>query len=552
MTANSTQSRPVRGLFRLPLPAGISPRVFAVGLIVASVVLSLFYTWAGCPLDLAPDEAHYWDWSRNLDWSYYSKGPLVAWVIRGSCELLGGLSVTLTGDLAAAVRTPALLFHAAFLAGWYILAAGVFRSPKLGLAIVVCAVTLPLVRAGAVLMTIDPPFLACWCWAIVCVWKALESGRVGWWVGAGVCTALGILAKYTMALFPAAVVGYLLFHRRSEFRGLGVWLLLAGAVVGWIPVVVWNAQHDWVSFRHVFGQVGAGGSSRGLRWDGVAGFAVGQLGMMMGFWLVAFLAAAWRFRPTREADCGVRLLWWVSVPVWCLFAAASLVKPGQPNWPAPAYVGGFVLAVAWTREALAGTRPRLVAWCVGLAVAGGLVVAVALHFPGLVRPVFAKLAGPPREGKPYPARQFDLTARLSGWKELAAEVDSLRDRVKAETGTEPVLVGSHWTVPGVLGLYCEGHPQAFTIGLVNGSDRHSQYDLWRPNPVDDAQVFRGRTFVIVGDITHEVRAAFERVEPRIAVVSSKYGVPIAGWSVWVCHGFRGFDRITPHPTAGRY
>src|SRR5439155_4164598 len=138
------------------------------------------------------DEAHYWDWSRHLDWSYYSKGPLVAWLIRGSCELFGSLSIALTGDLAAAVRFPALLCHAAFLAGWYVLAAGVFRSPRLGLAVVALAAATPLVRASAVVMTMDPPFLACWCWGLVCVWKELgpvnrdsqtstPNRRLGWW-----------------------------------------------------------------------------------------------------------------------------------------------------------------------------------------------------------------------------------------------------------------------------------------------------------------------------------------------------------------------------------
>ncbi|HSQ56043.1 MAG TPA: glycosyltransferase family 39 protein, partial [Gemmata sp.] len=139
-------------------------------LIALSVAFSILYVWRSCPLDLAPDEAHYWDWSLRLDWSYYSKGPLVAWLIRGSCELLGPLSVSQTGDLAAAIRFPAILFHVALLAGWYILAAGIFRAPRLGLAVVACALALPLVRAGAVLMTIDPPFLACWCWGLVCMW----------------------------------------------------------------------------------------------------------------------------------------------------------------------------------------------------------------------------------------------------------------------------------------------------------------------------------------------------------------------------------------------
>src|SRR6516162_4147232 len=63
--------------------------ILAAGLILGSAALHLAYLAHDCPLDLAPDEAHYWDWSRHLDWSYYSKGPLVAYLIRIGVETAG-------------------------------------------------------------------------------------------------------------------------------------------------------------------------------------------------------------------------------------------------------------------------------------------------------------------------------------------------------------------------------------------------------------------------------------------------------------------------------
>jgi len=538
----------------LPVPRrDAAPRTWnastwATLLILASAIASFVYVGWLTPLTLSPDEAHYWDWSRNLDWSYYSKGPLIAWLIRASCELFGPLSIALTGDLALAVRFPAVLCHVGILAGWYVLAAGVFRSPWLGLAVVGCAATLPLVRAGAVLMTIDPPFMVCWCWSLVCVWRAVDTGRVRWWAGAAAFTAVGILAKYTMALFPAAVVGFLLFHRRREFRKPGIWLLLLGAVAGWIPVLAWNAEHDWVSFRHVFGQVGVGGEKAG----GIFHFVGGQFGMMFGFWLVAFLAGGLRFRPNREADSGIRLLWWVSMPVWLLFAAASFVKSGQPNWPAPAYLGGFILAVAWVQEQLAGPRSRLVMWSLAISTCAGFAAITGVHFPTLMRPILMSVAKQPTEAEPFPIRNLDVTARIAGWKELAGEVDSVRKRVRAETGREPIVAGTHWTVPGVLGFYCADHPGVYSIGAANRSDRKSQYDVWRPNPVADAQGFRGQSFVIVGDIGVDVANSFERIESPLRVVHTSNGIPVSGWAIWVGHGFRGFGRVLPPPTGSHY
>lgn len=524
------------------LPAAV------VFLILGSSLFSLLYIWFACPFDLSPDEAHYWDWSRRLDWSYYSKGPLVAWLIRTSCELLGPLSLNLTGELTAAVRTPAVLCHAVLLAGWYVLAVSVFRSPQLGLWVLACAAILPVVRAGAVFMTIDPPFLAAWCWALVCVVKGVERGQWQWWAGAAACTAAGVLAKYTMVLLPAAVLTYLAVHRREEFRRPGVWLLLAGAVAGSLPIVIWNARHEWVSLWHVWGQVG-GSAKPSWRWLGPLAFVGGQFGMLFAGWLVVAGAAAVRFRPDRHPDPGVRLLWWASVPVWGLFLLASFVKPGQANWPAPAYVGGFVLAVAWLRNTLA--RSRSVRLGFALTVAGGLIATGWGHFPDLVRPVLARLAGPPTPEHPLPVRKLDPTARLSGWQELAAVVDQVRGRVRDQTGQEPVVVGTHWTFPGTLRFHCQGHPDTYSIGVANGSDRFSQYDLWRPNPLRDAQDFLGRSFVIVGDIGEDVARAFERIELPRRFFHVSNGVPIAGWAIWVGHGFRGFDTV-PLRTAGRY
>src|SRR4051812_26093343 len=89
--------------------SAVGYRVAAYALVVAFGVANLVYLFAFCPYDLAPDEAHYWDWSRKLDWSYYSKGPLVAWLIRAGVELFGDLAVQLTGTVMPAVRLPAVV-----------------------------------------------------------------------------------------------------------------------------------------------------------------------------------------------------------------------------------------------------------------------------------------------------------------------------------------------------------------------------------------------------------------------------------------------------------
>src|SRR5881296_903529 len=100
-------------------------------------------------LDLAPDEAHYWDWSRRLDWSYYSKGPLVAYLIRVGCALAGAWSRALTSTDMLAVRLPAVVCGSLLLVSLYVLTVQVYGKERLAAAVVILALTLPVVAAGS-------------------------------------------------------------------------------------------------------------------------------------------------------------------------------------------------------------------------------------------------------------------------------------------------------------------------------------------------------------------------------------------------------------------
>ncbi len=508
------------------IPATVSWHTRTVALIAAVSLFNLVYVAALCPHDLSPDEAHYWDWSRHLDWCYYSKGPFVAWLIRGSCELFG--------TTAFAVRLPAVACGGLLLVGLWRLALNTFRSQQLGCQIVLFALTLPPVSTASVLITIDPPFLACWAWAAV----AVQNKR---WLAAGLLVAVGTLAKYTMLLFPACIG--LLMLARPEWRTRRFLPFLGVSLLGLVPLIVWNARHDWIGVRHLLGHADNGG--RAAAWYSPLAFVGGQVGLLLGVWFAAWVAAAWKWRPTalvnpdREGGggSGIALLWWLSVPVFGVFLLASVRTSGQPNWPAAAWVSGFVLAVGWMSRKPTHGR----AWALTLLL--GLALSILLRWPVLARPALSAILPTPSESNPTPVRKLDPTARLAGWKTLASAVDRVRLEEKRRTGEDPVIATMAWTVCGELGFYCDGHPTVYSFGAAVG-DRASQYDLWRPNPVADAQAFAGKTFVYVGD---ELPAGvFDRVELVERVTHAESGVPLATWKVWVCTGYRGFARPEPN------
>jgi hypothetical protein len=169
-------------------------------------------------------------------------------------------------------------------------------------------------------------------------------------------------------------------------------------------------------------------------------------------------------------------------------------------------------------------------------VAGILLTAFA-HYSDRTYPLLALLTGPPTDQKPYPLRDLDPTCRLRGWQFLAAEVDRIRAETTDPEG-EPIIAACSWTIPGELGVYCNGQPRVYSIGPIVG-ERHSQYDLW-PNPVNDPQLFQGRTFIIVGGLKDEMYKAFDSVGPTRKVTYLERGQPITTWHVTVGRGFRSF------------
>jgi hypothetical protein len=136
-------------------------------------------------------------------------------------------------------------------------------------------------------------------------------------------------------------------------------------------------------------------------------------------------------------------------------------------------------------------------------------------------------------------RRLDPSCRLRGWQTLATAVDREIDQLRRQ-GIEPIVACGDWAHPAELAFYCHTQPAVYSVGVALGC-RHSQYDLWRPNPVTDPEPFLGRTFLFVGIPSPLPRlSAFDEIGPTMEVHYEEAGVPVACWQLTVCRGFRGF------------
>lgn len=227
--------------------------MLALGLLALRLA---YLAWA-CPYTLAEDEAHYWDWSRNPDWSYYSKGPGVAWLIAAMTRALG--------ESELGVRAGAALFGSIATIGVAGTAHASFGLRRATVASAILFNLIPFYQVSSLLMTIDMPYVACWALASWCAVEAILRRRGAAWAALGACVAAGFLFKYTMVLIVPGIIFAALIARKSRPRdvrkGAGGWIALGVliALAGLVPVGVWNAERDWPTVRHLLGHLGVSG-----------------------------------------------------------------------------------------------------------------------------------------------------------------------------------------------------------------------------------------------------------------------------------------------------
>lgn len=345
---------------------------------------------------LAPDEAYYWVWSHALAPGYVDHPGMVALWIRIGTAFAGenAFGIRLLGPISGAIGS-VLLWDAVerLVPGRN---AGAWAAALLNATL--------LFGVGTVIMTPDTPLLFFWTAALWALARIGTDRALGWWVLAGVFAGLAMASKYTAVFLWTGVALWLVWvpMLRVHWRRPGPWIgALAGALV-FLPVVLWNAEHDWAGFLRQGGRVADWQPSRALTFLGE--LVGGQFGLATP--LIAVLFAAGIVAATRLAwgrrDPAASLLAAVTLPPVAVFLQHALGDRVQGNWPAILYPAMAIAATLcadpfWSRL----RRPAL---------ALGLAVTLLAY---LQATTFAL---------PIPPRRDPIALQLAGWSTLATEV----------------------------------------------------------------------------------------------------------------------------------
>lgn len=289
------------------------------------------------PAGLHGDEAQYWAWAQDPAFGYYSKPPLIAWIIWTTTALFG--------DAEWAVRIASPFLHTITAVLTYLTAARLY-GPKTGFYASALFILMPGVALSATLISTDAALLV-FVALFIHAWVRLRGGAGwGWALVLGAAFGFGMLTKYAMIYVVPAFVLAPMFDRSTRQSVLGLKGLLAAVVGGLIllPNLLWNARHEFATLVHTSDNANL---SEGVQLNPseLAEFLGGQLGVFGPLTFILLLIAFWETRKSRQDfDIWLALLALTPLLIICFQA---LISRANANWAVAAYASAPILLSAW-------------------------------------------------------------------------------------------------------------------------------------------------------------------------------------------------------------
>ena len=341
------------------------------------IIGTLLLRWAlmfASPLNLHGDEAQYWAWSRDLEWGYFSKPPLIAWII--------AMFTSVFGQAEWAIRLPSALLHS--LTCWviFVTVRKAFDA-RTGFWAACFYLFMPGVWLSSTIISTDVPLLLCWALALN-AWVYLRDEPV--WPRAiqlGLAVGFGLLAKYAMLFFlPILGLAVLIDPKtRRALLGLKGFAAAVLAAALFIPNIIWNLNHDFATLAHTAENANLSGPL--LNPLELLSFWFSQLGVFGPIAFPVLVAALFNWK--RLPIFGRWIAGLAALPL-LIISLEALLSRANANWAATAYVAAPIIVALF-----AVSRPKLMlALKVGLVVQSAIMIVAGI---ALTVPIWANAIG---------------------------------------------------------------------------------------------------------------------------------------------------------------
>lgn len=457
--------------------------------------------------NLYVDEAYYFLWAQSLEWGYYSKPPVIGWVI--------WLTTNLFGDSEVGVKIGSIFLYPLTTWAVYLIAKELYDE-KIAFYTGLMFITLPSVSFSSVIISTDVVLLLFWAWTLLFFFKAVESGERRHWLLAGLFAGLGMLSKYNMVLFLPAALMVLTFHRpyRRHFRSPYLYLAIMLALAIFLPNVWWNYEHGFASFQHTK-DISQLENRELIHPNRLGDFLAGQF-LVFGpvfFGVLLYLTARWK--KFFVQDLGYRNLAIFALFFLGFISTLALLSEANLNWAAPAYIGATVLVSAFLLR-------KNLAWLLHLSIGLHLVLMASFyHFRTIAPALGVELKW---GNDPY--------KRVLGWDKLGESVQSVWKKYP-----EAILLGDSRTDLSEMIYYIQPRP-------------FGRHDYWNPDDslLNHFELFSkmderiGKDFLYVTrkKTPEGVEGYFDSIHPVKTIEIPMYQNFTRIYSIYLLKGFKGY------------
>jgi hypothetical protein len=301
--------------------------------------------------------------------------------------------------------------------------------------------------------------------------------------------------------------------------------------------VIWNAQHDWVTVKHLIGRMNLPGGDELITRKNAAGFGIKWVLRMVGDQLailnitvIVFILAVRRrsAAPTAppSTSTGQRfpaftLMVCLALPILLMYLGVSFISKVQANWPLPGYVTLLVLIAAVVARTT-DRRDALVRWWRAWVTFGLVVFLGSLALSPIIHS--APMTALREANDPINRAIERLTANAEAAGRLQVIVEDLRRR----TGKEPMVIAGHYMLTAQMAFYLPGQPVTFSAAAYLGS-RESSYDYFEDTDLANPALI-GRPAVLYGGDVElwKSKFDFEHFEPLPGAPGIQLGLNYRG------------------------
>ena len=434
-----------------------------VQVVLLHLVLFALKIWwlSSWSLELHYEEAQYWMWSTRLDWSYYSKPGMVAW--------LNWLSAQLFGHTTFAIKFPALVAGFITSIALYCTALDLFKDKAIATLSSVMVYFMPFYYSVTLFHSTDSFLVAFGMISFYFFQKAIRDDKLQQWILVGVFLGLALLTKYSAVIIGVSYFVYLLFYQRKLIPKI----ILSGVVtiLFLLPILIWNIQNDFVTFKHVFNYTDGGGSKNNsinvLKYlNAFAEFAGGQLAMVSPF--LVWLLFGKQVRNNKK-------LVLLSFPALFsfIFFVLILLKSGKApnvNWPFFIYTP---LAIVLSYVLL---QKRALKWLIPIALFQAFAFTIISDSRLIDKTPLKSVLKP----------ESDFTEMYHQWEQLADEVTKMEQQYP-----DAILLTDDYKIASMLHFYKGADYPLYYIG--SGS-RANQFTYW--NDIESVNP-KGKEFIFI-------------------------------------------------------